>query len=181
MSQGQLLTLLGAAVLVFWMVGAYNRLVRLRFAIGAAWAQIDTQLQRRAQALPGLVAALQAPLAAERPTLESVGAAQQQVLEAASVLRAAPVRAESATALLAALAQLDSTLTRLLALLDQQPALRGEPVVAAGLRELHDVNQRLPFARQLFNDAVQPYNEAARQFPTRLLTRLYRFGTAGRL
>ena len=89
------------------------------------------------------------------------------------------MRAEAASGLAGALAQLDSTLARLLALLDQQPDLRAEPAVAAGLRELHDVDLRLAFARQLFNEAVQTYNAAARQFPTRLLTRLYGFGTAG--
>jgi LemA protein len=180
-SAGQVATLLGAAVLVFWMVGAYNRLVRLRNGIGTAWAQIDGQLQRRAQALPALLGALHDPMAAERPTLESVDAAQQQVQAAADALRAAPVRADVAAGLAGALAQLDSTLARLLALLDQQPDWREEPAVASGLRELHDVDLRLAFARQLFNEAVQTYNAAARQFPTRLLTRLYGFGTAGRL
>jgi LemA protein len=96
-------------------------------------------------------------------------------------MRHAPVRADAAAGLAGAAAQLDSTLTRLLALLDQQPELRAEPAVAAGLRELHDVDLRLAFARQLFNEAVQAYNAAARQFPTRLLTRMYGFGTAGRL
>jgi LemA protein len=181
MTSGQVATLLGAAVLVFWMVGAYNRLVRLRNGIGAAWAQIDGQLQRRAQALPALLGALQEPMAAERPTLESIESTQQQVRAAVDARRAAPVRAEAASALAGALAQLDSTLARLLALLDQQPDLRDEPAVASGLRELHDVGPRLAFARQLFNDAVQAYNAAARQFPTSLLTRLYGFGTAGRL
>jgi LemA protein len=180
-TSGQLATLLSAAVLVFWMVGAYNRLVRLRNDIGTAWAQIDGQLQRRAQALPVLLGALREPMAAERPTLESVDTAQQQVQAAADALRAAPVRVEAASGLTGALAQLDSTLARLLALLDQQPDLRAEPAVASGLSELHDVGLRLAFARQLFNEAVQAYNAAARQFPTRLLTRLYGFGTAGRL
>ncbi|HEY6133161.1 MAG TPA: LemA family protein, partial [Rubrivivax sp.] len=72
-----MLTLLGAAVLVFWMVGAYNRLVRLRNGIGAAWAQVDKQLNRRAQALPVLLAALREPMSAEGPALDAVAVAQQ--------------------------------------------------------------------------------------------------------
>ena len=46
---------------------------------------------------------------------------------------------------------------------------------------LEELEPRLGFARQLFNDAAQAYNDAARQFPTRLLTHLFGFGTAGRL
>jgi LemA protein len=46
---------------------------------------------------------------------------------------------------------------------------------------LQAAGPRLAFTRGRFNEAVQAYNDAARQFPTRLLTRLYGFGTAGRL
>jgi LemA protein len=55
------------------------------------------------------------------------------------------------------------------------------PPVAEALRALQELEPRLAFARQLFNDAAQAYNEAARQFPTRLLTHLFGFGTAGKL
>jgi LemA protein len=181
MSAGQGVTLLVAAVFVFWMVGAYNRLVRLRNDIGAAWAQIEGLHRRRAKALPVLLEALREPMAAERSTLDSVDVAQQVVQTAVDAMRHAPVRAEAAAGVVGAAAQLDSTLARLLALLDQHSELRAEPAVAGGLRELHDVDQRLAFARQLFNEAVQAYNAAAHQFPTRLLTRMYGFGTAGRL
>jgi len=181
MSTGQITTLLVAAVGVFWMVGAYNRLVRLRNAIGAAWAQFDAQLQRRTQALPVLVSALEHSMAAERSTLDAVAVAERQAQGAAEAMRAAPVQHQSASTLLAALAQLDSTLARLIALLDQHPALRAVDAVAANLRELHDADLRQAFARQLFNDAVQAYNEALDQFPTRLLVGFFRFAPAGRL
>ena len=46
---------------------------------------------------------------------------------------------------------------------------------------LRDRAPQLVFARQLFNDAVAQYNEAARQFPTRVLARLFGFGPAGPL
>ncbi|MBN8494010.1 MAG: LemA family protein, partial [Burkholderiales bacterium] len=57
------------------------------------------------------------------------------------------------------------------------------PVLAAiePLGVLQESAQRIGFARQLFNDAVHAYNEAVRQFPTRLLTRLFGFGAAGTL
>ena len=57
------------AVLLFWVVGAYNRLTRLRSAIGAAWGQIDEQLARRAAALDSLLELVREPLADEVTTL----------------------------------------------------------------------------------------------------------------
>jgi LemA protein len=177
----QIAALVAAALLFFWMVGAYNRLVRLRNALAAAWGQFDAQLQRRAAALPGLLEALRSAMVAEGSTMDGVAAAQRQVQSAADAMRGVPVRPDSAAALVVALGQLDSTLTRLLSLLDQHPDLRALDAVAAPLRELHDVDLRLAFARQLFNVASEDYNAAVDQFPTRLLVGFFRFGPAGRL
>jgi LemA protein len=170
-----------AAVVVFWMVGAYNRLVRLRQAMVSAWVQFDQHLQRRAVALPALLEPLDEPLAAERATLEAAGAAEAQVQAAAARMRLKPFEPASAAAMVGAIAQLDSALVRLLALLDQHPTLREDGPIAAALRELHDVDLRLAFARQLHNDAAVAYETAASQWPTALLSRLYGFGPAGRL
>jgi LemA protein len=178
---GQIVAIVAAALLFFWMVGAYNRLMRHRNGIGRAWAQFDEQLQRRAEALPTLLAALEGQFAAERSALDAVGNLQQQVQRAAGAMRAAPIASENAAALVAAMGQLDSALTRLLALLDQQPSLEGFEPVAATRRELHDSELRLAFARQRFNDGAQSYDAAITQFPTRLLTGFFRFGPAGRL
>jgi LemA protein len=184
MTTSQWMALLLAALTVFWMVGAYNRLVRLRHAIVSAWQQVDEQLQRRAAALPALLAALEVPLDPERPALDAVAAAQKRSLEAAAALRPKPL-ADAASQLharlLAALASLDSALSRLLALLDQQPALRDGPEVAALRRELHDIDLRLAIARQLFTDASAAYRAAAHQWPTALLTRAFGFADPGAL
>jgi len=68
--------LLGLAlVLVFWAVGAYNRLVRLKNAIANAFGQIDVQLKRRYDLIPNLVEVARRYLAHESQTLEAVIAA----------------------------------------------------------------------------------------------------------
>ena len=71
------------AVCVFWMLGAYNRLVRLRNDIASAWVQVEVQLQRRAEALATLLRALAEPLASELAAVESVTEYQAQVAQAA--------------------------------------------------------------------------------------------------
>jgi len=170
------------AMLVFWMVGAYNRLVGLRNAIGAAWAQVDEQLQRRRQLLQPLVDILRPELAEEPTALDALSGALMQVQAAADAVRARPVSAAHLAALVTAEQVLGSALARVLALLEHHPTLRDSlPPVAEALKALQELEPRLAFARQLFNDAAQAYNEAARQFPTRLLTHLFGFGTAGRL
>jgi LemA protein len=181
MSNTQIAVLVAAALVVFWMVGAYNRLVALRNAIGDAWTMVDDVLKKRGAAIEPMVAALREPLAAEQGALDALLGAARQVRTAADALASHPVRAEFAADVLAAEALMASAASRVLALLEQQPALKASDGVAEHVAVLAESPQRLAFARQRFNDAAQLYNAAARQFPTRLLTRLFGFGTAGRL
>lgn len=181
MTGGQVAALAAAAVLVFWMVGAYNRLVALRNKVGTAWQQVDEVLQRRGEAVAPLVAALRDGLVGEGAALDALLSAQAQVAAAADALRPRPVIAEAAQALSRAEALMAAASARVLALLDLQAELRAAEAVAPRVQVLREAEPQLAFARQLFNDAVQTYNDAARQWPTRLLTRLFGFGTAGRL
>jgi LemA protein len=180
-NSGPLIALAGAAVLVFWMLGAYNRMVGLRNAIGAAWQQLDEALVRRGEAVAPLVAALREGLVGEGAALDALLAGQAQVAAAADALRPRPVLAEPAQALVRAEALMGAASARVLALLDLQAELRALEAVAGPLATLREAEPRLAFARQVFNEAVQAYNEAVRQWPTRALARLYGFGTAGRL
>lgn len=169
------------AVGVFWTLGAYNRLVSLRNGIGQAWQTVNEALARRGDAVALLVTALRSPLASEAAALDALLTAQARAAAAAEALSARPVLAPQAEAMVRAEAAMASATARVLALLDLQPELTALDEVAQPAAALRDVEPRLVFARQLFNDAVQAYNEAVRQFPTRLLARLYGFGTAGRI
>ena len=181
MSAGQWASLGVAAVLVFWMVGAYNRLVALRNVIADAFRQVDELVQRRAAAAGALAELARPALDGEQAALEAWLAAQAAVREAANALRARPVLAARAAALTAAEPPLAATTARVMALLEQHPQVLSDAMVAAHRATLREVETRLAFARQLFNEATQAYNDAVRLFPTRLLARLYGFGTAGRL
>lgn len=181
MSRGWIGWLFVLAVLGLWMLGAHNRITALRSAILAAWTQVDAVLQARAQALATLLTAAAAPLASESAALEAVSNAQAQVLVAADALRRTPVSHEAVADLGKADAVLAAVLVRLLALVEQQPALQADPQVTEPLRTLRELPPRLTFARQMFNEAGAAYNAATTQFPTRLLGSLMRFGQAGRL
>lgn len=181
MDTPQIITLFVLAVLMFWAVGAYNRLVGLRNTIGGAWAQIEVQLRRREDLLPSIVAALRAPFAGDSNVLDAVLAASDQASAAASAVHPRPGEAGAVASLALAEQVLAGSVARLHALLDRYPAQAGDGQLAAGLRELAAIEQRLDFARQLFDAAAHGYNLAVHQFPTRLLAPLFRFGPAGRL
>jgi LemA protein len=170
-----------AAVLGFWIVGAYNRLVGLRNVIATAWTAVDEHLRRRGEVLASLLSALRDGLRDDPHVLEAAAAAQQQLQAAAETLRGRPLQAAGAASLVAAEGVLASALARVRALLELQPALRDEGAIALILRERDDVDMRLMMARQAFNDAVDAYNGAARQFPTSLVARLFGLRRAGKV
>ncbi len=170
-----------AGVLGFWVVGAYNRLVGLRNVISNAWTPVDEQLRRRADLLATALSSLGARVPGERHAVEAASAAQQQVLAAACTLGDRPLQTAGAASLVAAEGVLGSALGRVRALVEADTALRGDPELGALLREQEAVELRLLMARQAFNDAVDTYNVAARQFPTVLVARLFGLRPAGKV
>lgn len=177
----QLVALALGALLVFWMVGAYNRLVALRNAIVQAWAKVDEALRQRAAAAEPLLAALREPLAAEQGALDRLQAALAEATRTAAAMGARPVVQDNAVAWVAAEATLAAAASRVFALFEHDATLRALPGVAGPATAWHEASTRLGFARQLFNETAEPYNAALKLFPTSLLVGMFRFGQAGRV
>jgi LemA protein len=165
------------------MVGAYNRLVALRTAIGQAWGQVEQQLQARRAALETMLPALRESFSgADRDAAEALQGALGQVQASAEAMRAKPVSVDGPAVLNTAEQALAAAQARVFALLEYHPELRDDsPEVTSARAKLADVEQQLAFARQLFNGAAQRYDEAAQQFPTNVLSTIYGFKPAGRL
>ncbi len=174
-------SLLLLALLGFWMIGAYNRLVGLRGGIVAAWKEFEAPLRRRHELLPPLLSGLRQGLPQEQPAIDAVLAASEQLAGAAEALRARSVDTAAAEHLRRVEQTLGAALTRLRALLEHHPEATEDESVGAALGELTTLDERLRFRRQLFNQAAQRYNVAIAQFPTSLLVPLFRFVPAGSL
>jgi LemA protein len=170
-----------AAVLLFWVVGAYNRLIRLRGAIGNAWQQIDELQSRRSMLVQALADALREPLADEAVTLNALTQADAHQRQAAMAVRARPSQAPLLMNWVLAEAELASPLARLLALLEQRPDLHASEDILGLQRQLTELGARLTYARHLFSDAAEIYNVAVEEFPTRVVARLFSMRTTPRL
>ncbi|MDE2082990.1 MAG: LemA family protein [Burkholderiales bacterium] len=181
MTRDQLVALALGALIVFWSLGAYNRLLALRNAVGAAWGKVDEARRQRAEAAEPLLAALLEPLAAESGAIQALQAQLAESARVAALLGARPVVAAPAAAWVAVEAAVAAAAARVFALVETGGALGELPALAAGTAAWREAEARLAFARQLFNEAGDVYNAAIAQFPTRLLLPLFRFGRAGRL
>jgi len=164
-----------AALLMFWTVGAYNRLVRFKNVIANAFGQIDVQLKRRYDLIPNLVEAAKKYLQHESATLEAVIAARNQARSASDAVRSRPGKADAIVALAVAEHTLDGSLGRLFALAEAYPDLKADQTIRELSEELTSTENKVGFARQAYNDAVLDYNNAQGQFPTLLIARIFGF------
>jgi LemA protein len=162
---------------VFWAVGAYNRLVRLRNAIANAFGQIDVQLKRRYDLIPNLVEVARKYLAHEAQTLEAVIAARNHARSAEQTAAAGPLSASNLGALASAEQALGGALGRLFAVAEAYPDLKADQTMRELSEEISSTENRVGFARQAYNDHVLALNDAAAQFPALLVARLFAFQT----
>lgn len=181
MNWSQIVGLGAAAVLLFWAIGARNRLMALRNAIGAAWSPLQGALERRRALVDALLAGLRPAPRDDALALDALLAAAVQVSACSDALRARPSAASAAASLGVAEGVFAQAMARVLALIDEHPVLAERPAVAPALAELAEVETQRGFARQNYNAAVDAYNEAVGQFPTRLLTRGFGMRMAGRV
>lgn len=181
MTMSTLVSIALAAMLVFWSVGAYNRLVRLKNTIANAFGQIDVQLKRRYDLIPNLVEAARKYLAHEQTTLEAVIAARNQARSASDKAASRPGKADAILALAAAEQTLDSSLGRLFALAEAYPDLKADQTIRELSEELTSTENKVGFSRQAYNDAVLDYNNAQGQFPALLIARLFGFAPSAML
>jgi LemA protein len=170
-----------AALLVFWAVGAYNRLVRLKNTIANAFGQIDVQLKRRYDLIPNLVEAAKKYLEHERATLEAVTLARNQAKSASDVVRSKPANAAAVVALATAEQALDGSLGRLFALAEAYPELKADETIRDLSEELTSTENKVAFSRQAYNDAVLDYNNAQGQFPAMLIASAFSFAPSAML
>jgi LemA protein len=154
------LVCLVAVVIVGWALATYNRLVRQRNQVDASWAQIDVQLKRRYDLIPNLVETVKGYAAHERGTLDAVVQARNSAVAAAGQGAASRAEAENA---------LTQTLGRLFALAEAYPNLKANENFLSLQGELAGTEDKIAYARQFYNSAVQTYNTSTQSIPTNII------------
>ena len=157
----KLLLLILVVAAVLWVIGAYNALVALKNRVVNAWKQIDVQLKRRHDLIPNLVNTVKGYMGFERSTLEAVISARNKAVSAQGVGETA--RAEG---------ELSQVLGRLFALTENYPELKSSQNVLQLQEELTSTENKIGFARQLYNDVATQFNIKQAQFPTSLVAGL---------
>lgn len=142
----------------------YNRLVRDRNRVSAAWSDIDVQLQRRHDLVPQLVEAVAQYARYERATIEAITALRAEALATSNVARLG--EKEEA---------LSRGLRRLLALAEQYPDLKASNNFLDLQQQLVETENYLQFARRFYNGAVRAFNTRIQSVPDNLVARPFGF------
>jgi LemA protein len=159
-----LIVLAVVALLVVFVVALYNRLVRARVRVDEAWAQIDTQLQRRHDLIPNLVETVKGYASHERETFEEVTAARAKAIS----VQAPGELAEAENGLTQALG-------KLLAITENYPDLKADANFRQLQEELAHTENMVAGARGHYNASVRAYDEMRQVFPSSLVASSFNF------
>ena len=176
-----IIVLVIVALVAFWLVGIFNKLVTLRNRFKNAFSQIEVQLKRRYDLIPNLVETANAYMSHERETLEAVIAARNQALAGLQAAAADPGNADAIKQLASAEGALGGALGRLNVVMEAYPDLKANENMMQLSEELTSTENKVAFSRQAYNDQVTEYNTYKQTFPPVLFANFFGHATDGTL
>ncbi len=151
--------------IVLWAAITYNTLIRLQNHMREAWADIDTELKRRHELIPNIVATVKGYAAHERDVLEQVTQARTRAAAAAPD----PASRAADEGLLVA------ALKRLFMVVERYPTLQASQNFLGLERELANTEDRIAAARRFYNANVRDLNNRRESFPSNLVAKVFKF------
>lgn len=152
------------AVIVIPIISSYNKIVRLEQSVSQSESDIDTQLQRRSDLIPNLIATVKGYAAQEKGIFTALADARAKLAGAKTVTEKAD--ADSA---------LSSSLSRLLVVVENYPNLKSDQNFRDLSVSLEGTENRINIARKDYNNMVSNYNSVTRQFPNSIIASIFRF------
>jgi len=159
--QRKVLTIVGVSVLaisVIWSIWTYNSFSRHASQVEAKWAQVENQLQRRADLIPNLVRVTQAYTEHEKEIVSLLQQSRQVYLQADTPGKKA-----------AAVEQVNEAINRFQEYAVNNPRLQSSQLFTNLQYEIAGTENRIAVERMRYNQAVQEYNQTIQQFPNSVL------------
>jgi len=142
----------------------YNSLVKMRARTRNAWAQIDVQLKKRFDLIPNLV-----------ETVKGYAKHENEVLTEVTKARASVGGAQTTSEKIDANNQLSGALSRLMVVMERYPELKANTNFMDLQGQLRDIETKIAYSRQFYNDTVMLYNQKTEMFPARIVAAIFKF------
>jgi LemA protein len=160
----QWLIVLGiVAIIIIYVIVAYNGLVKLRNWVKESWSQIDVQLKRRHDLIPNLLETVKGYAKHEQETLDKVIKARNGLLSGSPSER---IEADN---------QLQGALKSIFALSEAYPELKANQNFIKLQEELSNTENKVAYSRQLYNKTVAEYNIKRESFPSNIIAGMFNF------
>lgn len=169
---GWIIALIVIAVIVVigvWIISMYNSLVGMRNRVGNGWSQIDVLLKQRADLIPNLVETVKGYAGHESSVFTQVTQARAGVLAAASDPNATLEQRAAAEQ------QLSNAMVNLRATAEAYPDLKANQNFMNLQDQLRQIEDKIAYARQFYNDVVLKYNNRIMQVPTNIIAGMFHF------
>lgn len=153
--------------IALWFIAAYNNLIRLNQLLKEGWSGIDVQLKRRYDLVPNLVAVVKQYAAHERGVFEAVTVARTTSINAPTIAQRSLAEME-----------LTKTITNLLAVAENYPALKANRNFLSLQGELSSLESEIQLGRRYYNGTARNYNIATQSFPSIIVARSTGFQNA---
>lgn len=151
-------------VVIIYVISSYNGLVRSQEQVAGQWAQVEAQYQRRFDLIPNLVESVKGIMAQEEKIFGDLAAARSQYAGARTV--------EEKTV---AANAVESSLSRLLVIMENYPTLRSSDTVVTLMSQIEGTENRISVERMRFNDAVRAFNASIKTFPRSAVAAIFNF------
>jgi LemA protein len=160
-------------LLIFWIVGGYNRVVKLSQGVDQQWAQVQNVYQRRADLIPNLVQTVSGAANFEKSTLTEITNARASVGQVKIDPNSAPTDPAKLKEFEQSQGALSSALSRLLVVSERYPDLKSSQNFLTLQAQLEGTENRISVERGRFNEATQAYDTAIKTFPTVLIAGMF--------
>ncbi|MEZ4104392.1 MAG: LemA family protein [Candidatus Paceibacterota bacterium] len=161
------------AVIILYVIYAYNNFVNLVQRTKEAWADIDVQLKRRYDLIPNLIETVKGYAAHERGVFEEVTQARAKATQVH--VDPSNITAEQITAMAGAESALTASLGKLLAVAEAYPDLKANQNFSQLQTELTDTENKIQAARRFYNGNVRDLAIALQQFPSNIVGKTFNF------
>lgn len=171
--KGWIILIVVLVIVALAMIPMYNGLVTKQEAVNTAWANVETQYQRRADLIPNLVNTVKGYASHEQETLAAVTEARSRATQ--MTVNAEDLTPEALAEYNKAQGELGSAIGRLLMIQEAYPELKANQNFLELQAQLEGTENRISVARRDFNTVAQDYNTSIRRFPRNIIASLFGF------